>query len=149
MATGICTAGAVATGAGTTTLPMQALVGTATTRLQLLELAITNTTATACILRLQRLTAAGTPGTALTSARSDQADSATPTGTVRQVYTGTAPTLGADLGYRFVIPGAIGAGVIRTFENLIIPATLAAALAVLVDSGTGQVCAVDWTWKEI
>jgi hypothetical protein len=148
MATAICTAGAVATGAGSTTLPTQALVGSATARLQLLELAITNTTATSCIYKLQRLTAAGTPGTALTSAQSDPADG-TPTGAVRQVYTGTAPTLGADLGYRFVVPAAIGAGVIRTFENLIIPLAAAAAIALLVDSGTGQLCAIDWTWKEI
>lgn len=148
MAKNLTTAGATMTGVGSTTLPAQALVGSASARLELLEICVVNTTAVACVWHLLRLTGAGTPGSSLTSAQHDTADVA-PTGVVKQVYTGTAPTAGADLGYRLRIPGVVGAGIIRTFEGLIIPATAAAAIAIIIDAGSGQLCDVDWTWIEL
>lgn len=151
MATNIVTAGATMTGVGTTTLPAQALVGSATNRLELIEIAIVNTTATACIWKLMRISTAGTPGTSLTSAPHDSGD--TTTGVVKQAYTSTAPTAGTDFGYRFRIAGSIGAGVVRplnpTGMGLIIPATAAAGIGLFLESGTGQLCDVDWTWIEL
>jgi len=141
--------GAVATGAGSTTLPTQALVGGSTTRLMLRELSIVNTTAVTCTFKLVRLTAAGTPGTSL-GASPYVTEGAAAVGVVRQVYTSTAPTQGADLGYRFIIPASIGAGVVRTFNEpgIAVPMVAAAALALVADSGTPQICAIDWTWDE-
>ena len=149
MSANIATAGGLMTGAGTSTLPPMALVGSTANRIELLEISVVNTTAVACVLGLWRLTGAGTPGTALTPAQHDLADGA-PTATLRGLYTSTAPTLGVDLGFRFSIPATIGAGVIRPFSptGLIIPATAAAAIA-LMPIGTGQVCNVDWTWAEL
>lgn len=151
MSTNIVTAGATMTGVGSTTLPAQALVGSATNRLELVEIAIVNTTATACIWKLMRITTAGTPGASLTSAPHDSGD--TTTGVVKQAYTSTAPTAGVDFGYRFRIPATVGAGVIRPLNpngmGLIIPATAAAGIGLFIESGTGQLCDVDWTWIEL
>lgn len=151
MPTNTCTAGEVMTGVGSTTLPAQALVGSAANRLELVEIAIANTTAVACVYKLMRISTAGTPGTSLTSAPHDSGD--TTTGVVKQAYTGTAPTAGTDFGYRFEIPAAVGAGVIRPLNpggvGLIIPATAAAGIGLFLVSGSGQLCAVDWTWVEL
>lgn len=151
MTTNVVTAGATMTGVGSTTLPAQALVGSATNRLELIEIAIVNTTATACIWKLMRISTAGTPGTSLTSAPHDSGD--TTTGVVKQAYSSTAPTAGVDFGYRFRIPANIGAGVVRplnpTGMGLIIPATTAAGIGLFIESGTGQICDVDWTWIEL
>lgn len=147
----IVTAGATMTGVGTTTLPAQALVGSATNRLELLEIAIVNTTSTACVWKLMKISTAGTPGTALTSVAHDVADPTT--GVVRQAYSSTAPTAGLDYGYRFRIPATAGAGVVRPLNaggtGLIIPATAAAGIGLFIESGTGQICDVDWTWAEL
>jgi hypothetical protein len=98
-----------------------------------------------------KISTAGTPGTALTSVSHDVGDPTT--GVVRQAYTGTAPTTGLDYGYRFRIPANIGAGVIRPLNpggsGLIIPATAAAGIGLFIESGTGQLCDVDWTWIEL
>lgn len=151
MATNTVSAGATMTGVGSTTLPAQALVGSASNRLELVEISIVNTTGTACIWKLMRISTAGTPGTSLTSAPHDSGD--TSTGVVKQAYSSTAPTAGADFGYRFRIPATIGAGVIRPFNpggmGLIIPATANAGIGLFIESGTGQLCDVDWTWIEL
>lgn len=147
----VVTAGATMTGVGTTTLPAQALIGGTNNRLELIEIAIVNTTATACVWKLIKISTAGTPGTSLTSVAHDVGD--TTSGVVKQAYTGTAPTAGLDYGYRFRIPATIGAGVVRPLNpggvGLIIPATAAAGIALVIESGTGQVCDVDWTWIEL
>jgi hypothetical protein len=151
MPANVCTAGATMTGVGTTTLPAMALIGSASGRIELIEISIVNTTAVVCIWKLMRISTAGTPGTSLTTATHDPTD--TTTGVVKQAYTSTAPTAGADLGYRFRIPAAIGAGVVRQFNplqaGLVIPATTAAGIGLFIESGTGQLCDVDWTWNEV
>jgi hypothetical protein len=151
MASNVCTAGATMTGVGSTTLPAQALVGGTGKRLELIEIAIVNTTAVACIWKLMRISTAGTPGTALTTANHDSAD--TNSGVVRQAYSSTAPTAGTDFGYRFRIPASIGAGIVRPLDpngtGLIIPATANAGIGLFIESGTGQLCDVDWTWVEV
>jgi hypothetical protein len=146
----IVSAGATMTGVGSTTLPAQALVGSTANRLELVEIAIVNTTAIACVWKLARISVAGTPGASLTSFPHDAAD--TTTGIVKQAYTVT-PTIGADAGFRFRIPGTIGSGVIRPLNaggvGLVIPATAAAGIGLVLESGTGQICDVDWTWIEL
>jgi hypothetical protein len=147
----IVTAGATMTGVGSTTLPAQALVGSATNRLELVEISIVNTTAVACVWRLMKISSAGTPGTSLTSVAHMVEDPTT--GVVKQAYTSTAPTTGVDYGYRFRIPGNIGAGVVRPLTaggvGLVIPATAAAGIGLFIESGTGQLCDVDWSWVEM
>lgn len=151
MSTNVCTAGATMTGVGSTTLPAQALVGGTQNRLELIEISIVNTTAITCIYKLMRISTAGTPGTSLTTAPHDPQD--TTSGVVKQAYTSTAPTAGVDFGYRFHIPAAVGAGVVRPLNpgglGLIIPATAAAGIGLFLESGTGQLCQVDWTWIEL
>jgi hypothetical protein len=146
MMSNVVTGGGLMTGVGSATLPAMALVGSASNRLVLLEIAITNTTATACVWSLWKISTAGTPGTALPATAHDVNDVVT--GAVRGVYTSTAPTLGVNLGYQFHIPAAIGAGVIRPFTpvGLLVPATANAGLALM--SAAGQICYVDWTWTE-
>lgn len=142
-------AGAIATGVGSATLPTQTLIGGTTNRICLEEISVVNTTVTACTYKLVRLTTTtvGTPGTSLTSSPHDLADTGAIQGVVKQVYT-VAPSLGNDMGYTFVLPAAIGAGVIRTFQSIIIPTVANAGLA-LMPIGTGQLCAIDWTWTEL
>ena len=148
MSANIVTAGGVMTGVGSATLPAMALISSASNRIELIELSIINTTATACVWGLWKISSAGTPGTALTPAAHDVND--VTTGTLRGVYTGSVPTLGVDMGYRFSIPATIGAGIIRPFTpvGLVIPATAAAGIG-LFPIGTGQLCYCDWTWVEV
>lgn len=151
MATNTVTAGAIMTGVGSTTLPAQGLVGAAANRLELVEISVVNTTATSCIWRLVRwITTAGTAGASLTSAPRVLEDPTT--GIVKQAWT-VAPTTIVDLGIRLVIPGSIGAGVIRPLNQagtgITLPASTNSGIGLLLDSGTGQLCAVDWTWIEL
>lgn len=147
----IVTAGATMTGVGSTTLPAQALVGGTGNQIELIEIAIVNTTSTACIWKLMKISTAGTPGTSLTSCAHDVSN--TTTGVVKQAYSSTAPTAGLDYGYRFRIPANVGAGVVRPLNaggtGLIIPATASAGIGLFIESGTGQLCDVDWTWIEL
>ena len=137
------------TSAGSTTLPICALVGGTGGRIRITEIGVFNTTATAVNLVLCRLSTAGTPGTAATSRLTDQADAATLVGTLRNTYTGTAPTT-TELGIGFPLPAAVGAGLIMTFpdDTLTITATANSAIGLLVESGTGQACRVWFRWAE-
>lgn len=146
------TNGATMTGVGSTTLPAMALTPTAANRLELVEIAITNTTTTACIYKLVRWTGgAGTPGATITNGGPHIFED-TVTGVLRHAYT-VAPTTVVDLGYRFRIPGAIGAGVIRPLAaagvGVVVSANTAWGIGLMLDSGTGQLCDVDWTWVEM
>src|SRR4051794_40381291 len=108
MATNTVSAGATMTGVGSTTLPAQGLVPTTANRLELIEIAITNTTSTACVWRLVRWSGgAGTAGASLTS--SPRVFEDTTSGIVKQAWT-VAPTTVVDLGFRFRIPATVGAG---------------------------------------
>lgn len=138
------------TGAGSTTLPLAALIGAATQRLSIAEIGIFNTTATAVALKLCRLSTAGTPGSSLSTPNNetDPEETATPTGVLKGTYTSTAPTT-ADAGRRAVLPAVIGGSVIWTFPSgLVVPAVAAAGLGILVENGTGQACQVYYTWDE-
>lgn len=137
------------TAAGSTTLPIAALVGGATGRLRIAEIGVFNTTSTAVNLVLCRLTTAGTPGTAATSRLTDSADAAAAVGTLRNTYTGTAPTT-TELGIGFPLAAAAGSGLILAFpdDTLTIPATANAGIGLLVESGTGQACRIWVRWYE-
>src|SRR4051812_13721592 len=108
------TAGGLTT-AGSTTLPIVALVGSTTVLARIREIGVFNTTATAVALKLCRVTTAGSPGAALTTS-SMNIDPATPVATLRNTYTSTAPTT-TDLGFRCVLGAAVGSGFVWTFED--------------------------------
>jgi hypothetical protein len=76
VATNTVTAGGIMTGVGSTTLPAQGLVPTTANRLELVEIAIENTTAVSCIWRLVRWT--GGAGTCSTPAPDRSAPSTGP-----------------------------------------------------------------------
>jgi hypothetical protein len=137
------------TTAGSTTLPIAALVGTAAVAPRIREIGISNTsTTTAVALKLVRLTTAGTPGANLVEASLNPGNPETAVATCVGTYTGTAPTLGNDLGYRAVI-GPLG-GVVWTWEDYVFTVTAAAnaAVAIIVENGTGQACQVYFRWTE-
>lgn len=137
------------TTAGSTTLPLAALVGSASGRIRISEIGVFNTTSTAVNLVLCRLTTAGTPGTAATSRLTDAADGATAVGTLRNTYTSTAPTT-TELGIGFPLGAAVGSGLILTFpdDTLTIPATANAGIGILLESGTIQVVRLWMRWNE-
>lgn len=142
-------AGALSAGAGSTTLPVGAIVGGTSSSVILREVGITNNTDVAVALKLVRITTAGTPGSGLTEAKHDPA-SAAATATAFNTYTSTGPTLGDDLGYRAVLAGAKGAGVtwVKGSRGIVIPATANAGIAIIVENGTGQIVQFYFVWEE-
>jgi|SRR5215217_3082244 len=143
-------AAGLTTSAGSTTLPLCALVGGAGARIHIREFWVFNTTATATSLVFCRLSTAGTPGTAATTRALDTSEPQTAVGVLRNTYTSTAPTT-TELGMGFPLGAAIGSGVMPTFAHgeFVIPATAAAAVGILVDTGgTGQAVRVTVKWEE-
>jgi hypothetical protein len=137
------------TTAGSTTLPLAALVGGTGARIRIVEIGVFNTTTTAVNLVLCRLSTAGTPGTAATSRLTDSADAATAVGALRNTYTSTAPTT-TELGIGFPLGAAVGAGLVLTFPDdvLTIPATANAGIGFLLESGTIQAVRLYVRWNE-
>lgn len=137
------------TTAGSTTLPLAALVGGTGGRIRISEIGVFNTTTTAVNLVLCRLSTAGTPGTAATSRLTESADAATAVGALRNTYTSTAPTT-TELGIGFPLGAATGSGIVLTFpdDTLTIPATANAAIGFLLESGTIQVVRLWFRWNE-
>jgi hypothetical protein len=137
------------TTAGSTTLPIAALVGATTVRPHIYEIGIFNTTATAVALKLVRMTTAGTPGATLTSADvSDPESSAVSLALLKNTYSVTATM--TDAGFRCQLGAAIGSGFVFTFgsEGLIVPSVANAAVGIVVENGTGQACQVYYAWWE-
>jgi hypothetical protein len=139
----------VTTTAGSTTLPICALVGGTGARIRITEIGVFNLSATAVNLVLCRVSTAGTPGTAATSRLTDQGDGATAVGVLRNTYTSTAPTT-AELGIGFPLAGAVGSGLVMTFPDdvLTLDKIASSAIGLLVESGTGQACRVWFRWYE-
>jgi hypothetical protein len=136
------------TGAGSTTLPIISLYGSASVRPRLRELHLFNTTSTAVQLKLVRVTTTGTQGAALTEMPEVFED---PASIAQGFNTHTvAPTVTTGDLERMVLGAAIGSGVVLTFPDagIIIPMTANAGLAVLVSTGTGQVCEATLVWEE-
>lgn len=136
------------TGAGTTALPLIALVGGTTVVARIREIGITNTTATAAAYKLCRLSTAGTPGATITQAALPGFDPATSLVTIRNTYT-VAPTI-TDLGYRAQLGAAIGSGFVFTFDDweLTTAAVANSGIGVVVENGTGQPLQVYMKWYE-
>lgn len=145
-------AGLLTTGAGSTTLPLAALVGAATIRPHIWEIGIFNTAATAAALKLGRLSGAGagTPGAAASAIARHTPEDSAPVAALNGTYTGAAPTVLSDAGYRAVIPATIGAGVIWTFGDVgfVIPATASAAVAIVCENGTSPAMQIYFVWSE-
>ena len=137
------------TSGGSSTLPACALVGGTGGRIRIVEIGVFNTTSTAVNLVLCRLSTAGTPGTAATSRLTDAADAAAAVGSLKNTYSGTAPTT-TELGIGFPLPAAVGAGIVLTFpdDTLTIAATANAGVGLIVESGTGQAVRTYWRWQE-
>lgn len=137
------------TTAGSTTLPIASLYAGANAGGTLREIGLANTTSTAVSLKLVRLTTTGTQGSGLTEARQNPNSPATANCAAFNTHSG-APTLGDDLGYRIRLGAADGASVIWTFgaDGIIIPVGTANGVGVIVESGTGVACLVDFAWDE-
>lgn len=139
----------VRTGAGSTTLPIISLYSGASTNGAIVEIGVTNTTATAVSIKLTRLTTTGTQGTGLTET-SHEAIAATAGCAAFTTHT-VAPTLGGDLGYNTILPATIGAGVIYTFGSHGLSTGSAGTgngIGVIVATGTGQICDAYIVWDE-
>jgi len=138
----------VKTTAGSLTLPVISLYAVAGSSGTLRQLAIFNTTSTAVELKLMRLTTAGTQGAGLTESKHNPSS---PAAACTAFTTHSAdPTLGDDLGYRWVLGAAVGAGVIETFGDtgLMIPVGATNGIGVVVAAGTGQPCQAYLVWDE-
>jgi hypothetical protein len=140
----------VLTSAGSTTLPIISLYGSASVTPSIVEIGVFNTTAVAVALKLVRLTTTGTQGTGLTEAPlNPEVNPVTAVAAAFGTHT-VAPTLGNDLGYRGVLGAAIGSGLIWTFGARGLSVTVAAnaGIGVIVENGTGQACQAYITWDE-
>jgi hypothetical protein len=137
------------TTAGSTTLPVVALVGSASVRASIREIGVFNTTSTAVALKLCRLTTAGTPGSTLTADKLDPADAVSNVALLKNTYSSTAPTT-SDLGFRCVLGAAVGSGFVWTFEQDELCTLVAAnaGIGILVENGTGQALQVYVKWTE-
>lgn len=139
-------AGMTAAGAGTTVRPILGILSTASISPVLREVALWNTTATACTYRLVNFTG-GTAGTGQTE-RKHRRNAPAASCLVSGLWTADA-TVGEDTGYRAVLGAAIGSGAILTFGAEGLEAELGSTSGLgLVPVGTGQVCEVMFTWDE-
>jgi hypothetical protein len=131
--------------APTTTLPSFAIFSGAAKNAKLVEIGVTNVHATLSVpIYLARLSTAGT-STGLTEA--PHAEGTVAVCTAVRDFTGTAPTLGDDLGYRIELPpkGAVQwtfDGQLETYDGT------GNGIAVLLENGTGQQLQVYGVWDE-
>jgi hypothetical protein len=137
------------TSAGSTTLPMFSMYGSAAGRPYINEIGIFNTTSTAVSIRLVRLSTTGTRGTTITPSPLSQEDLAPSAGICYNTHT-VAPTIAGDLGFRTVLGASVGSGVIWTWPDrvLTISAGVNAGIGIVVESGTGQPLSVYWEHGE-
>lgn len=135
------------TGAGSTTLPMATLYAQATGSLWLVEVIVTNTTATAFSLALRRLTTAGTQGAAQTITYEEDELNFTSKGDPRDTHT-VAPTITAGSVRLTTIGANGGSGNAFTFggRGLKIPSGTANGVGLVPITGAGQISDVSWSW---
>lgn len=135
------------TGAGSATLPIASLYGTATGGVWLVEVGVTNTTVTAFEVSLKRVTTTGTQGTSQTVVYEENDGGFTAKGDVRDTHT-VAPTLVAGELRRASIGASIGSGIIWTFggRGLFIPTAVTSGVAIMPITGTGQIADVYFSW---
>jgi hypothetical protein len=138
--------GMSAAGAGVALRPIFGILSTAAVTPILREVALFNTSGTACTYRLVNFTG-GTAGA----------------GQVERKYRRNAPpavclcfglwvadaTIGEDTGYRVTVGAGAGNGAILTFGDEGLEGELGATSGLgLVPVGTGQICEVFFTWNE-
>jgi hypothetical protein len=132
--------------AGTSTLPNVSLYATAAVRPAIVEIGIWNTTSTAAVYAVNRLTTAGTQGAGLTEVPDDVPE-ATAVATGFAGHT-VAPTLGGEI-KRADLQG--NSGVIWTWSEthpLVIPDGTGNGIGIIVPTGTGQVIDYSISWLE-
>lgn len=134
-----------ATIAGTSALPLVSLYATAACRPRLVEVGVFNTTSTALVAALNRLTTTGTQGAGLTEVPEDDPSQVA----VATAFAGhtAGPTVGGEL-RRASLGAAIGSGVIWTFSGLEVPEGTGNGVGVIVPTGTGQILDYSLTWDE-
>src|SRR5262245_38605461 len=136
------------TNAPTSTLPGGSLYAAGTVALNVVEVHIFNSTATACSIGLIRLTSAGTQGSGVTAAKFDS--DSTSTGTAKQSHTSTGPTITDEIA-RADLGAAIGSNMIWTFDAKpirVAPATSNGIGLIAVAGVTGQILDVVFVWDE-
>lgn len=141
--------GALATGAGSTTLPMISLYSSASVGPTIREVAVYNTTTTQVDIALRVATTAGTQGASIDEMQWSQ-NKAAPSATAVQAHSSTPPTITAGFIRRILLPGVIGAGVIWTFgdQGYELPEGTGNGICVIPGAGTGQLCVVEMVWDE-
>lgn len=142
--------GAISAGAGSTTLPLMSLYGSATAAFKLREVGCFNTTASSLQVRLVRLSSTGTQGAAVGGSQIGY-NTQMPTANCKMFQTHTiAPTIADDLGYRATLGAAVGSGVIFTMGDIGIGINIGTAngVGLIIDAGTGQVCSIYFVWDE-
>lgn len=108
-----------------------------------------NTTATACVYELVTFSTAGTQGAAVTATSGSwDPNQATPVCVLKHASSSTPPTIAQRLGILFPLAAAVGSGVIRQFEEMQIALGTGNGYGLIVHTGTGQLCDIDWTWRE-
>lgn len=130
------------------TLPAVSLYATAAVRPRLLEIGVFNTTTTAFVAALQRLSTVGTAGAGLTEIQEDSPlHVALGTGFAGHTV---GPTITAGEIRRASIGAAIGSGVIWTFSEagVEIPEATTNGLGITCPTGTGQVFDYYIAWIE-
>jgi hypothetical protein len=129
-------------------LPVGSIYSAAAINPRVREIGVFNTTATACMVALCRLSTAGTKGAALTPVALD-ATAAAPSVTAANTHT-VAPTL-ADVGFRASLGAAIGSGVVWTFNNdvgLSAAVGVTNGIGIYVPNGTGLILDFYFVWDE-
>jgi hypothetical protein len=140
------------TTAATALLPMASIYATAGINTGcVVEVGISNTTATAVNVALVRLTTAGT-STAVVGVNEDDSTQ-TAIMTPRNSHSSTGPTISGVPLREFDLGAAIGSGIIWTFgtgrhSGLTVPSGTGNGLGLYTPNGTGQVCSVYWVWDE-
>jgi hypothetical protein len=136
-----------ATVVGTSARAICSIFSTAAGGFKLVEVGVFNTTTTAVTIALARFTAATNVGAGQTEGEYDT-DAVPPLATVFAGHTGDG-TAGQIL-RQATLGAAAGAGVIWTFGNggIVVPSGTANGIGVLIPTGTGQICDIEYTWDE-
>lgn len=131
-----------------TTLRGPTIASTAALQPRVLEVGVSNTTTTAVAVALQRISATGTPGTALTEGAENDFKQTpvaivTNTGSTNATAVGS-PSRQASLG------AAIGSGVIWTFsdQGFMLDYTTGSGLMIICPTGTAQHLDFYFVWRE-
>jgi hypothetical protein len=139
--------GILATGIGSTTLPMASLFAGVGVRFILREVHVFNTTSTEVDIALRIMTAQGTAGAAGDEVEHD-AGGPSPTATLLNTHT-VAPTFTTGNVAEARLAAAIGAAIIWTFnDGIYIPGGTTNGVGVVLNSGTGQICSMTFIWDE-